>query len=213
MITVGSITTLECCNNQLTACLRAAIELSKDFLWSYTWPLWRTVQANMSQQEAPESAFNSMFVWNEFLTRYAPGSLIGFPRAASTLQGLAFSGGWSVFSWPGTDRQHDDMKRTALDVPHGPAGMCRHLRSAVGNDAWVTPLVHGFWQRRSLAVLGQALTVTLIARRSRHFAGTRCALLMLAVPCTPFGTSAAGVVCHAWLFCFCQLQASPFPSS
>jgi hypothetical protein len=52
---------------------------------------------------------------------------------------------------------------------------CRGLRSALGNERWVTPLVHGFWQRRSLAVLGQALTVTLIARRSRHFAGTRCA--------------------------------------
>lgn len=53
--------------------------------------------------------------------------------------------------------------------------LCRGLRSALGNERWVTPLVHGFWQRRSLAVLGQALTVTLIARRSRHFAGTRCA--------------------------------------
>ena len=50
-------------------CVCAAIELSKDFLWSYTWPLWRTVQANMSQQEQTDSAFNSMFVWNEFLTR------------------------------------------------------------------------------------------------------------------------------------------------
>ena len=54
-----------------------------------------------------------------------------------------------------------------------PAG--RHLRGALGNERWVTPLVHGFWQQRSLAVLGRALTVTLIARRSRHFAGTRCA--------------------------------------
>ena len=70
----------------------------------------------------------------------------------------------------------------SLDAPHSSAGMRRHLRGAVGNDAWVTPLVHGFWQRRSLAVLGQALTVTLIARRSRHFAGTRCAPLMLAAP-------------------------------
>ena len=46
----------------------AGIELSKDFLWSYTWPLWRTVQANMSASP-PELAFESMFVWNEFLTR------------------------------------------------------------------------------------------------------------------------------------------------
>ena len=35
------------------------------------------------------------------------------------------------------------------------------------------PLVHGFWQQRTLAVLGRMLTITLIARRSRHFAGTR----------------------------------------
>ncbi len=54
----------------------AAIELSKDFLWSYTWPLWRTVQANMSEQEQPDLAFNSMFVWNEFLTRRALRYLI-----------------------------------------------------------------------------------------------------------------------------------------
>ena len=54
--------------------------------------------------------------------------------------------------------------------------LVRHLRGALGNEQWVTPLVHGFWQQRSLAVLGRALTVTLIARRSRHFAGTRCAL-------------------------------------
>ncbi len=53
---------------RLAWCMFAGIELSKDFLWSYTWPLWRTVQANMSA-ELPESAYDSMFVWNEFLTR------------------------------------------------------------------------------------------------------------------------------------------------
>ncbi len=42
--------------------------LTKDFLWSYSWPVWRTVQANMSA-ELPSSAYDSMFVWNEFLTR------------------------------------------------------------------------------------------------------------------------------------------------
>ena len=57
------------CEVWSAVCIHVAIELSKDFLWSYTWPLWRTVQANMSQQEQTDSAFNSMFVWNEFLTR------------------------------------------------------------------------------------------------------------------------------------------------
>ena len=43
----------------------------------------------------------------------------------------------------------------------------------LGNERWVVPLIHGFWQQRTLAVFGKALTVTLVARRSRHFAGTR----------------------------------------
>eukprot|EP00951_Prasinocladus_malaysianus_P040499 scaffold466466_cov51-Prasinocladus_malaysianus.AAC.1 len=47
------------------------------------------------------------------------------------------------------------------------------LRRAVGNSNWVLPLIHGFWQQRSLSVFGKILRVTLIARRSRHFAGTR----------------------------------------
>ena len=38
---------------------------------------------------------------------------------------------------------------------------------------WTMPLVHGFWQQRTLAVLGRMLTLSVIARRSRHFAGTR----------------------------------------
>lgn len=50
---------------------------------------------------------------------------------------------------------------------------CRPLREAVGTERWVVPLMHGFWQQRALAVLGQPLTITLVARRSRHFAGTR----------------------------------------
>ena len=35
------------------------------------------------------------------------------------------------------------------------------------------PLIHGHWQQRTLAVPVQTLTITLIARRSRYFAGTR----------------------------------------
>jgi hypothetical protein len=63
----------------------------------------------------------------------------------------------------------------------------RQLRTAIGSERWVTPLVHGFWQQRSLSILGRALTVTLIARRSRHFAGTRCAQVLLFWP-FPCGT-------------------------
>ncbi len=51
--------------------------------------------------------------------------------------------------------------------------MRRPLREVLGNDRWVVPLIHGFWRQRTLAVFGQTLSITLVARRSRHFAGTR----------------------------------------
>lgn len=50
---------------------------------------------------------------------------------------------------------------------------CRPLRQALHSSSWVIPLIHGFWQQRSLALFGRSLTVTLIARRSKYFAGTR----------------------------------------
>ena len=160
----------------------------------------------MSQQEAPESAFNSMFVWNEFLTRCVPCSLMQPPGAASTPQGLVPAEGWSSCFHSCIDWWHGDTS-TALEYYYSCAGMCRHLRSAVGNDAWVTPLVHGFWQRRSLAVLGQALTVTLIARRSRHFAGTRYACLRLAAPDTDSMDLSRWHGAYAWRFHSCLMKA------
>lgn len=38
---------------------------------------------------------------------------------------------------------------------------------------WVMPLVHGHWQQRTLAISSQTVTITVIARRSKYFAGTR----------------------------------------
>ncbi|RKP04477.1 SacI homology domain-containing protein, partial [Thamnocephalis sphaerospora] len=38
---------------------------------------------------------------------------------------------------------------------------------------WVLPLVHGFVNQTNLSILGHDIYLTLIARRSRHFAGTR----------------------------------------
>lgn len=96
--------------------LLSGLELNKDFYFSYTYNLARTLQANFTA-DAPADPFDSMFVWNEYLSR--------------------------------------------------------PLRQALQSSSWVIPLIHGFWQQRSLALFGRTLTVTLIARRSKHFAGTR----------------------------------------
>ena len=50
---------------------------------------------------------------------------------------------------------------------------CRPLRVAVQSRGWVMPIIHGHWQQRSLALAAQNITITLIARRSKYFAGTR----------------------------------------
>lgn len=45
--------------------------------------------------------------------------------------------------------------------------------SQLAKRQWVVPLVHGFVDQAKLSVLGTAIYVSLIARRSRHFAGAR----------------------------------------
>jgi hypothetical protein len=38
---------------------------------------------------------------------------------------------------------------------------------------WVVPIIHGFLEQKVLSVFGVSVFVTLLARRSRFFAGTR----------------------------------------
>lgn len=38
---------------------------------------------------------------------------------------------------------------------------------------WVTPVIHGYFHQVDLSVFGRRLSLALVARRSRHFAGTR----------------------------------------
>ncbi|WFD00348.1 phosphatidylinositol-3,5-bisphosphate 5-phosphatase [Malassezia yamatoensis] len=52
---------------------------------------------------------------------------------------------------------------------------CRHVDATPSSAKrrWVMPLVHGFVDQAKLLVLGRTIYITLIARRSRHFAGAR----------------------------------------
>jgi hypothetical protein len=40
-------------------------------------------------------------------------------------------------------------------------------------SAWILPVIHGSCQQRRFSILGRVVDITLIARRSRHYAGTR----------------------------------------
>ncbi|EPX73122.1 inositol polyphosphate phosphatase [Schizosaccharomyces octosporus yFS286] len=52
--------------------------------------------------------------------------------------------------------------------------MLQPILDTVGIDSpWCIPLIHGFVDQAKLSVYGKPIIVTLIARRSRHFAGAR----------------------------------------
>ena len=105
------------------------IDLTKDFFFSYTYDLTRTLQHNMTSalpaagageggpRNAPRKA---MYTWNDHLTRELGD---------------------------------------ALDA-----------RSAA---RWTLALTHGAFVQRKCTLFGRVVNVTLVARRSRHFAGTR----------------------------------------
>ncbi|KAG9310994.1 polyphosphoinositide phosphatase [Chiua virens] len=83
----------------------------------------------------------------------------------STLQNnLTKPGRFRSSSWPFNDRcvwNFHMMSRPFTDlVPRGV-------------QAWLIPLIHGHVDQAKLNVLGRVIFVTLIARRSRHYAGAR----------------------------------------
>ncbi len=52
----------------------------------------------------------------------------------------------------------------------------RELEALVGHlnsSFWVLPIIHGAFLQRKCSMFGRLLTMTLVGRRSRHFAGTR----------------------------------------
>ncbi|XP_050216554.1 phosphoinositide phosphatase SAC3 isoform X2 [Mercurialis annua] len=97
--------------------LLCTVDLTKDFFFSYSYQVMRSLQKNLCNKETGPVLYETMFVWNEFLTR----------------------------------------------------GVRNHLQ----NTHWTVALVYGSFKQATLSVSGRDFKLTLIARRSRHFAGTR----------------------------------------
>ncbi|KAL3913772.1 MAG: hypothetical protein SGILL_006361, partial [Bacillariaceae sp.] len=103
--------------------LYQVVDLTKNFFFSYTYDLTRSLQENFlanASQPFPPPPFKDMFAWNYFLTR----ELENCTNNLSSFQ-------------------------------------------------WVMPIIHGAYVQRKLNDYGRSLNVILLARRSRHFAGTR----------------------------------------
>ncbi|KAL8138653.1 hypothetical protein V2J09_004654 [Rumex salicifolius] len=97
--------------------LLSNVDITKDFFFSYSYRIMHSLQNNLCNSETGLVSYDTMFVWNSYLTR----------------------------------------------------GIRNHL----GNTLWTVALVHGFFKQIKLSKSGRSFSLTLIARRSRHYAGTR----------------------------------------
>ncbi|XP_058215752.1 phosphoinositide phosphatase SAC3-like isoform X2 [Rhododendron vialii] len=97
--------------------LLCTVDLTKDFFFSYSYHVMRSLQKNMCENDAGKVLYETMFVWNEFLSR--------------------------------------------------------GIRNVLQNTLWTVALVYGFFKQATLSMSGRDFKLTLIARRSRHYAGTR----------------------------------------
>ncbi|XP_052734267.1 phosphatidylinositol-3-phosphatase SAC1 isoform X2 [Vigna angularis] len=97
--------------------LLSSVDLTKDFFYSYTYPIMQSLQKNVSPSEDGGMSYDNIFVWNAYLTQA--------------------------------------------------------IRSRCNNTIWTIALVHGHFRQSRLSIFGRDFSVSLISRRSRHFAGTR----------------------------------------
>ncbi|XP_027355392.1 phosphoinositide phosphatase SAC1 isoform X2 [Abrus precatorius] len=97
--------------------LLSSVDLTKDFFFSYTYPIMQSLQTNVSSNQEGGMSYDNIFVWNAYLTQA--------------------------------------------------------IRSRCNNTIWTIALVHGHFRQIRLSIFGRDFSVSLISRRSRHFAGTR----------------------------------------
>ncbi|KAL6010530.1 hypothetical protein ACLOJK_000964 [Asimina triloba] len=123
--------------------LLCTVDLTKDFFFSYSYHVMRSLQKNLCDDETGQVLYETMFVWNEFLTRGIRSHL------KNTL--------WTVALVYGFFKQPlgNQIVRT----------MCTSVYSLFTLDK--------DYSLGKLSVSGKDFKLTLIARRSRHFAGTR----------------------------------------
>ncbi|KAM1366199.1 hypothetical protein FF1_044285 [Malus domestica] len=97
--------------------LLSSVDLTKDFFYSYTYPIMQRLQKNVLSMGEEGMPYDNIFVWNAYLTQA--------------------------------------------------------IRSRCNNTIWTIALVHGHFKQIRLSIFGRDFSVSLVSRRSRHFAGTR----------------------------------------
>uniref|UniRef100_A0A803KQX3 SAC domain-containing protein n=1 Tax=Chenopodium quinoa TaxID=63459 RepID=A0A803KQX3_CHEQI len=97
--------------------LLGTVDITKDFFFSYSYRIMHSLQKNLCDEQKKILPYETMFVWNAYLTR--------------------------------------------------------EIRTLLGNSVWTVALIHGFFKQVKFQRSDRTVNLTLIARRSRHYAGTR----------------------------------------
>lgn len=132
--------------------LYQVVDLTKNFFFSYTYDLTRSLQENflgMTSRPFPPPPFKDMYgkwLWVDFILFRIPLSM-----CISQILLSSSDSAWNFF-----------LTRELEQCTH-----------SVTSFHWVLPVVHGAFIQRKLHDYGRSLNLMLLARRSRHFAGTR----------------------------------------
>lgn len=141
------------------------VDLGKDFYLSYTWDLTRHLQQQIQVGISEHGGKQQTRGRNVEVVHNDWGNLKGYSQSVKK---TAASPGplWNVDADWGYYLSHELRKvlRDNSQAPHNDNSF---------PSSWLVPLVHGTFHQANLTMLGRQLTLTLIARRSRHFAGTR----------------------------------------
>ncbi|KAM7253613.1 hypothetical protein ACFE04_021767 [Oxalis oulophora] len=125
--------------------LLSTVDLTKDFFFSYSYNIMNSLQKNLTNERG-QSHYESMFVWNEFLTRRIRNNLNNTMWTVALVYGFF------------KQKRKELAAKALFSFPNfvAPIGL--------RGDAFC---------HVKISVFGRDFKLTLIARRSRHYAGTR----------------------------------------
>ncbi|CAI5519407.1 unnamed protein product, partial [Closterium sp. Naga37s-1] len=132
--------------------LLSGVDLTKDFFYSHSYPVMRSLQDNVCRTVTGCTECGSSSV--------GLGPCTGMAHMAHEHMGnvprmghMAHMAHEHMFVWN--------------------SFLTRSIRHALGTNRWTLALSHGFFHQERMSIFGRVISLVLIARRSRHFAGTR----------------------------------------
>ncbi|KAM3237863.1 hypothetical protein P3S67_012300 [Capsicum chacoense] len=142
--------------------LLSSVDLTKDFFYSYTYPIMRSLQKNVLSTGEDGMPYDNLFVWNSYLTHTIRS------RCKNTM--------WTIALIHGHFKQvFDYFSITFFDNREILEGWWCTVQNSADNGLllYLLCLNTKLLSEARLSIFGKDFSVSLVSRRSRHFAGTR----------------------------------------